>query len=51
MFFYDSVDEIIEQFGKEYKSKVPVNSDYNIDQTASLGTFYTAKTLWLSYIH
>ncbi|CAN2049417.1 DUF4296 domain-containing protein [Candidatus Magnetomoraceae bacterium gMMP-1] len=51
--FCDSMDELIEQFGKEYTSKVPrpnssVNSDYKLEQTA-LGAFYTTKTLGLIY--
>jgi len=51
--YCDSMDELVEQFGKEYEAMKPppnssVNSDYKLDQVA-LGALYTTKTLSLIY--
>lgn len=52
--FCESVDDMMEQFGREYESLAPpsesssVSSDYKIGQTA-LATFYSARMLTLTY--
>ena len=51
--FSDSMDELIDQFGKEFEAKKPApysteNVDYKLDQVA-LGALYTTKTLGLIY--
>ena len=52
--FCDSMEDMVDQFGKEYEAMRPsspnssVNTDYRTGQTA-LGVFYTIKTLRLMY--
>lgn len=50
----DPVDELLDQFGKDYEAVKPpsptssVNTDYKLGQ-AALGAYYTTKTLGLMY--
>lgn len=51
----DPMDELIENFGNEYKAMIPppnssVDTDYKLGQLA-LGSFYTTNALSLLYKH
>ncbi len=51
----DHMDELIENFGNEYKAMIPppnssVDTDYKFGQIA-LGSFYTTKAISLLYQH